>query len=118
MKRKTILNHNDFITPPDCIIGRSEFFIIKTKLAKYPGDARYGIIASKRMFKLAVNRNRAKRILRDWIAYNEDLMLPMLDYIFIAHDRILGAQRDSGRLCMEKSLKRIARIYRKYGNQN
>ena len=117
MKRKTILKHSDFVTPPDSIIGRSEFFIIRTKLPTIPGDARYGLVAPKRTFKLAVQRNRAKRLLRDWIAYNEDLMLPCLDYIFIACPRILGAQRDLGRERMRKSLKRIAKTYRIYGNQ-
>ena len=117
MKHKTILKHNDFLTPPDCIVGRSEFFIVKTKLAKYPGDSRYGLVVSKRTFKQAVHRNRAKRLLRDWIAYNEDLMLPCLDYIIIAYDKILDAPRDVGRDCMCKAFKKIARLYRLHGNQ-
>ena len=117
MKRKTILKHDDFITPPDSIVGRSEFFIIKTKLSKSADDPRYGIVASKRTFKSAVDRNRAKRLLRDWIAFNENLMLPALDYIFIAQSRILGASRELGRLRMYKSFEIIAKTYRKYGNR-
>ena len=117
MKRKTIIKHEDFMTPPDTITGRSEFFFIKTRLAKYPKDPRYGLVASKRMFKLAVDRNRAKRLLRDWIEFNQDLMLPALDYIFLATPKIFAAQRDAARELMRKSLRRIAIIYRLHGNR-
>lgn len=117
MKRKTILKHNDFLTPSDCIIGRSEFFIVKTKPAKISGDPRYGIVASKRTFKLAVDRNRAKRLLRDWIAFNEDLMLSDLDYVFIAYSKILDATRDLGRLRMRDLFRKIAKTYQKYEKQ-
>ncbi len=117
MKRKTIIKHSDFSTPPDSIVGRSEFFYIKTRLARFPGDARYGLVASKHAFRLAVQRNRAKRLLRDWIRYNEHLMLPCLDYIFIATPKIWDAPRRLGRDRMRKTLKRIAKTYRLYGNQ-
>ena len=72
-------------------------------------DSRYGIIASKRTFKFAVQRNRAKRLLRDWIAFNEDLMLPDMDYIFIARANILNCSRESGRAKMANALKRISK---------
>ncbi len=117
MKRKTILKHSDFLTPNDCIVGRSEYFIVKTKLTQTPEDPRYGIVVSKRVFKLAVQRNRAKRLLRDWIAYNEKLMLPCLDYIFIANAKIMDAPRDQGRERMRRALRKISRVYRRHGNQ-
>ncbi len=113
MKRKTIRSHKDFIVPRDCISARSGLFLLKTKPAKISGDARYGIIVSKRNFKLAVQRNRAKRLLRDWIAYSEDLMNPNLDYIFIAGLAILDADRDFGRAAVKNAFKKITKQYDK-----
>ena len=109
MKRKTIRNHKDFFTSPDDKLVTSHDFIIKMKPA-VKKDARYGIIASKRSFKLAVQRNRAKRLLRDWIAYNEHLMLPNMDYIFIARVHVLDCPRDTGRRKMGHALKRILKL--------
>ena len=110
MKRKTILKHSDFVTPPDSIIGRSEFFIIRTKLPTIPGDARYGLVAPKRSFKLAVQRNRAKRLIRDWIAHNENLMLPNYDYIFIVNYDVLTSTRANGRYEVKWALKKITKL--------
>lgn len=111
MKRKTIRQHNDFFTPRDCISGRSDYFTVKTKTAKYVNDPRYGIVVTKRYFKLAVDRNRAKRVLRDWIANNEHLMVKDLDYIIIANKEICTVTRDEGRDLMAKVFKKIAKVY-------
>ena len=108
MKRKTIRNHKDFLTTPDDKVVMNHFFITKTK-NMVKKDARYGIIASKRTFKLAVNRNRAKRLLRDWIAFNEDLMLPDMDYVFIARAAVLDCSREVGRHKMKNALKKISK---------
>jgi ribonuclease P protein component len=108
MKRKTIRNHKDFIVSHDNPAVANQYFFTKAKpMAK--SDARYGIIAPKRTFKLAVQRNRAKRLLRDWIAYNEDLMLPNLDYVFIARAAILDCTREIGRDKMANALKKISK---------
>ena len=115
MKRKTILKHADFLTTQDCVLARDGCFIVRTKPAKIPGDARYGIIVSKRTFKLAVHRNRAKRLLRDWIAYNEDLMNPELDYIFIPYSSILDVTRDVGRDKMARAFEKILKTYKSHG---
>lgn len=108
MKRKTIRNHKDFLTTPDNPSVANLFFVIKMKDAAKQ-DARYGVIASKRVFKLATQRNRAKRLLRDWIAFNEGLMLPNKDYIFIARSAIFGCERDVGRSKMAHLLKKISK---------
>ena len=71
----------------------------------------------KKTFKLAVHRNRAKRLLRDWIAFNEDLMNPNLDYIFIAYDQIFMASCDVGRKNMKHLLKKIAKAYKVHETQ-
>ena len=108
MKRKTIRNHKDFLTTSDSPGITSVYFIVKTKPA-VKKDARYGVIAPKRSFKFAVTRNRTKRVLRDWIAYNENLMSPDLDYIFIARSRILDCSREEGRSEMARVLKKLSK---------
>lgn len=111
MKRKTIRNHNDFLTQRTDPCVMNLFFTVKIKPAKIPGDARYGIIAPKRVFKLATMRNRAKRIVRDWIAANEDLMLDEYDYVFVLREPILYLPRDKGRRKMQLKLRYLAKHY-------
>ena len=108
MKRKTIRNHKDFSTGPDDPVYANHYFIVKAKPA-VKKDSRYGIIASKRSFKLAVQRNRAKRRLRDWIAYNENLMAPNKDYIFIARIAIFDCSREVGRQKMAHAIKKVSK---------
>ena len=113
MKRKTIRSHKDFFTTPEDFRSRGYFVTVKAKPAKIPNEGRYGLVASKRVFKLAVDRNRAKRLMRDWLAFGEALMVPCLDYILIAHLPILNCNREFGRKKMIRSLKRIARLHKK-----
>lgn len=108
MKRKTIRNHKDFFTTPDDPTYANHYFIVKAKNA-VKKDSRYGIIASKRSFKLAVQRNRAKRLLRDWIAVNENLMMPTKDYIFIARINIFDCSREIGRSKMAHAIKKVSK---------
>ena len=111
--RKTIKKHIDFATTPDDLSGLSAYFIVRAKYAKYPNDARYGLVVTKRTFKHAVDRNRAKRLLRDWIHFHDDMMLPNLDYIFVARAPILNATRDEGRVAMRKALHWIKKTHNK-----
>ena len=62
MKRDTIKNHNDFLAGPNDPTARCAYFLVRKKPAKYPDDARYGMIVTKKTFKHAVDRNRAKRM--------------------------------------------------------
>lgn len=110
--RKTIKNHVDFAMTPDDLSGLSSYFIARAKQAKYPNDARYGLIVTKRTFKHAVDRNRAKRLLRDWIRFHEEMMLPNMDYVFVARAPILKATRDEGRTAMRKALHWIKKNYK------
>jgi len=114
MKRKTIRSHADFLSPRNGFFVKNSCFSVKARPAKYQDSPRYGIVTSKRLFKLATARNRAKRLLRDWIAYNEDLMMPEFDYVFIADDEVLNCSRDMGRDLMEKAITKISKIYEKY----
>ncbi len=104
MIRDTIKNHSDFAAGDNDPTARSAFFLVRAKPAKYPDDARFGLIVTKKTFKHAVDRNRAKRLIRDWIAYNEKMMRDDWDYIFVIRRDILNADRDSGREAMRKAL--------------
>lgn len=108
--RNTIKNHNDFAMGDNDPTARSAMFFIRSKPAKFPDDPRYGLIVTKKTFKFAVDRNRAKRLLRDWIAYNEKLMRGDADYVFIARRAILNATRADGRVAMKKALRYLSHI--------
>ena len=112
--RNTIKKHQDFCMSDTDPNARSPFFIVRAKKAKYPNDPRIGFMATKRTFKLAVDRNRAKRLLRDWTNFCSDLMLPEYDYVFFARGPILNITRDMGRASMTRALEYIMR---KYGNR-
>jgi len=114
MKRKTLRKHKDFIMPRNNLsVSIDKIVYIRAKQTETPGDARYGVMAQKRLFKHAVQRNRAKRLLRDWIAFHEDLMSPELDYIFIANDGILDISRTDGRNGIKSGIMQINKSYGK-----
>lgn len=103
--RDAIKKHSDFITDMDVPIARSHFFLVKIVPTRFADGARYGIMATKKTFKFAFQRNRAKRLIRDWARFCEKYMMPEYDYIFIARTGILDATRDDGRQAMTKALK-------------
>ena len=93
MIRDTIKKHDDFIAGENDQTARCAYFLIRAKITKWPDAPRYGLIVTKKTFKHAVDRNRAKRMLRDdW------------DYVFVARRDILGATRTDGRVAMKKAL--------------
>ena len=94
-------------------MAKSHLFLVRMKTAKIPDDPRYGLIVTKKMFKHAVDRNRAKRLLRDWIAYHEKMLCDGCDYIFIVRRDILGATRAEGRDAMRKALHYLRKTYDK-----
>lgn len=102
--RDTIKNHKDFIMTDENPTAKSASFIIRMKPCVIQGMPRYGVTATKKTFKLAVERNRAKRLLRDWIRFNEKRLRPDMDYVFIARRPILDASRDDGRAAMARAL--------------
>jgi len=111
MKRETIKKHSDFLIPSKYPSDRNDIFILKTKPTKFADGGRYGVVATKKIFKLAVNRNRAKRLLRDWMTFYERFFLPDIDYIFIARPVILDVDRHTGRKEVRRALQKIAKIY-------
>ena len=110
MKRDTIKKHEDFAVEPDAPSARCAYFLIRAKKAKLKKDARYGLVVTKKTFKFAVDRNRAKRVMRDWIAYNEDLLRPDWDYVFIIRRDIFAADREDGITAMKKALSYIRKL--------
>jgi len=111
MKHKTIRNHKDFYTPRDGIRMRSVCFYLKIKDRCVPNETRYGLVAAKKIFKTAVERNRAKRVMRAWLTEYEDLMTLDQDYIFILNPTILNYPRNLGFRDTRKAIKRIAKAY-------
>ena len=104
MIRDTIKRHEDFAMRENDPVAKSAYFLARAKPAKIQNDARYGIIVTKKTFKHAVDRNRAKRLIRDWIAFNEKIMRTEWDYVFIIRRAILDADRTTGRVAMKKAL--------------
>jgi len=105
--RNTIKKHSDFQTTDDAPKFICEFFIAKARPTKWPGDARYGLVATKRTFKLAVDRNLAKRKLRAWLKICESSLNPDLDYVFIARSSIMEAALPDGSAQMKRALKKL-----------
>lgn len=116
--RKTIKKHSDFAVTPDDLSGMSAYFIARAKHTRFTNDARYGLIVTKRTFKHAVDRNRAKRLLRDWVRHHDDMMLPDMDYIFVARTPILKATREEGRTAMRKALHWISKTHKNEQSEN
>jgi len=102
--RDTIKNHRDFLMTDENPTAKSAFFIVRMKPCVIPDVPRYGVTATKKTFKFAVQRNRAKRLLRDWIRFNEKHLRPDMDYVFVARRAILDASRDDGRAAMTRAL--------------
>ena len=107
--RNTIKNNRDFHTERSFPFAATDWFSVHTKVAKFPNDPRYGLMVTKRNFRYAVQRNRAKRLLRDWIRYADEYMCPDLDYIIFARAPILNKDvtREIGRRAMVHAFKYI-----------
>jgi len=109
--RDTIKKHEDFHTTDSDPMARSPYFTLRAKPVRFPDSPRVGFMATKKTFKLATQRNRAKRLMRDWLRFNADLMVPEFDYIIVARAPILGADRKTGRSAMARALKHVLRVY-------
>ena len=94
--RNIIKKHSDFAMTDDDPTAITAFCIIRARPTKFPDDARYGIMATKRTLKHAVDRNRAKRLLRVWLRATEHKMKPDTDYVFIIRRAILDTSMNDG----------------------
>lgn len=102
--RNTIKKHKDFIPGDNDVSVKTPLFIVRRRETRFEGDARYGLVVTKKTMKLATDRNRAKRLLRVWIRECDGLLRDDMDYIFIARRDILDASRDIGINTMNKAL--------------
>ena len=102
--RNTIKKHSDFIIPDNGAMAKTPLFIAKARKTIFPGDARFGLVAAKKTFKLAAHRNRAKRLLRAWLIENQTVLNPELDYVFIARVSILESSKENGVAQMKSAL--------------
>jgi ribonuclease P protein component len=102
--RNTIKKHSDFIMDETCATFKTPLFIAKARKTIFPGDARFGLVAAKKTFKLAVHRNRAKRLLRAWLIENQNILNPELDYVFIARASILESSKENGVIQIKSAL--------------
>lgn len=106
--RQTIRKHKDFIAGTDDPVVKTPIFIVRCRPTLWPGDAKYGLIASKKTFAHAHDRNRAKRLLRVWLHDRESDMSPEMDYIVIARTAILDATLKIGTETMKKALDKLS----------
>ncbi len=103
----TIKKHKDFKAHQNAPYILDVFFIAKTdKAVKHP-IGRYGLIVTKKTFKSAVDRNRAKRLLRVWFRANLSEIKTDQDYIFIARKSILTADFETGLNNMCKCIRKL-----------
>jgi len=70
---------------------------------------RVGVVASKRTFRRAVDRNRARRLLREAFRLNRYQLDPGVDVVLLARRRILSVKRadveqDLGRSCRDAAI--------------
>ena len=107
--RNTIKNHKDFAIDGDDSTARCAYCLVRARHIRFPGDPQYGLVATKRTFKHATQRNRAKRLMREWLRLNSRHMRDDLDYVLIARPAILDATRDQGVEAMRKALHYLKR---------
>ena len=107
--RNTIKNHKDFLMTDDDAVAKCAYCLIRARHIRFPGDPQYGLVATKRTFRHATERNRAKRLLREWLRINTRQMRDDLDYVIIARPAILTATRDEGVLAMNRALHYLKR---------
>ncbi|NQT94284.1 MAG: ribonuclease P protein component [Lentisphaerae bacterium] len=66
-------------------------FLVFWFLERGDGETRVGVVASRRSFRKAVDRARAKRLLREAFRLNCGRLRPGFDCVLIARKTMLGA---------------------------
>jgi len=104
--KNTIKAHKDFDFG-ESVPVLTPAFIMKCRHKKYE-SGQYGIIASKRAFPKAVQRNRARRLLRAWLQQSE---LPAgLDILAVAKVEVLETTLPDGLKYMKYALKKLDKV--------
>jgi ribonuclease P protein component len=74
------------------VVGK--FMVMWSAENEYKGF-RLGVIASKKTFRRAADRNRAKRLIREAFRLNRDRLQGSADLVIVARRRILDMKRQS-----------------------
>lgn len=105
--RKILKKHSEFLKDTGFNNIKTEFFILKTRPCIFKKDPRYGIITTKKVFKLAIERNRAKRRLKASLIILNEKLSDELDYIFILKKSILNIKfKDLLKIIEESTIKK------------
>ena len=88
------------------------YFVIWVLASNGLGVSRVGVVASKRTFRRAVDRARAKRLLRESFRLNRFRLSPLSDVVMVGRRAILGASRQD----VEKELLRLLSAARVLGS--
>jgi ribonuclease P protein component len=104
--RESFKQRSDFLRLKESrALVKARFFIANSAASL---DApRYGIIATKKTFASAVDRNRARRLIREWLRLSDNKLDLTLDYSFVLRADILKATRSDGMKELEKALKEL-----------
>lgn len=85
----------------------SEHLIIKARKRYINGVYRYTVIVSKKVLKLAVDRNKFKRRVRSIITTHKNLIKDNIDFVIIAKKGVKNIEFDIIKEEMVKGLKRL-----------
>ncbi|MDF1795385.1 MAG: ribonuclease P protein component [Coxiellaceae bacterium] len=81
-------------------VGSRQFVLYYRQVS----HAKIGIIISKKNIKNAVDRNRVKRVIRDWFRHND---INDLEMVFIANKASNSLTNKEIRQCLEQLLQRV-----------
>lgn len=103
-KIKSSRRFQEVFASPDKRVGRFVVVWSGTGTSE-SGESRLGIVASKRTFRHAVERNRAKRLIREsFRQIRPEFAGPPRDFVVIAKRRILEAKCGDVREDMRKAM--------------
>ncbi|MDR0448869.1 MAG: ribonuclease P protein component [Rickettsiales bacterium] len=99
--------------------SRADFERLKNGAARFPArffianaapartnPAKYGMVATIKSFDTAVKRNRARRLMREWLRLSGKLD-PALDYSFVLRPHILDAKAGEGQKELSRALGKL-----------
>ncbi|MCL2629104.1 MAG: ribonuclease P protein component [Alphaproteobacteria bacterium] len=105
--RESFKKRADFLRLKDCGASFVARFFIANAAPAREIPARYGITASLSTFDNSVKRNRARRLMREWLRLEADALDPGKDYSFVLRAAILNAKREEGVKELKKVLEKL-----------
>lgn len=108
MKLKTIKTNEEFRTVYNKAQSIAGAFVVLYRLKRADDNIRFGITVSKKVGK-AVQRNRARRLIKESIRLNIKKFTPGYDYVFVAR----GRAKDAKRIDIDKNIFYLLAKFRK-----